>query len=35
MISRKELLEAIDRLLKLLSTEKLQDIYNQLLHMIP
>lgn len=35
MTSRKELLEAIRRLLDMLSTERLQDIYNQLLHMIP
>lgn len=34
MISRKELLEAIPRLLALLSVDQLQDIYNMLLHMV-
>lgn len=33
-MSQKELLEAIPRLLTLLSIEQLQDIYNMLLHMV-
>ncbi len=34
MASRKELLEAILRLLALLSVDQLQDIYNMLLYMV-